>query len=115
MTYISMNVMIFGCKHGVVEHHVEVKGTTGSGAAILLTKNEVDHARLVYPNISLFIVYDIRLQSDTDDSPLASGGRTRVIDPLQIDACELIALNYQCRLASEHNGPGDSTDESSGC
>jgi hypothetical protein len=38
------------------ELHVEVKGTTSDGTQILLTANEVRHARDHYPKVALFIL-----------------------------------------------------------
>ncbi len=42
------------CKRNKGEElHVEVKGTTSDGQQILLTANEVEHARYRYPNVAL--------------------------------------------------------------
>ncbi len=49
------------CWKDGVEHHVEVKGTTGDGSSILLTANEVEHARRQFPNVSLFVVSGVVL------------------------------------------------------
>jgi Protein NO VEIN, C-terminal len=68
------------CRRSKLEHHVEVKGTTGSDTAILLSKNEVQHARDFYPNVSLFIVSEVRLEDD-QTGPIATGGHIRIIDP----------------------------------
>jgi Protein NO VEIN, C-terminal len=96
------------CRRSKLEHHVEVKGTTGSDTAILLSKNEVQHARDFYPNVSLFIVSEVRLEDD-QTGPIATGGHIRIIDPWRIDTCRLIALTYQCSLPNDPPGePGPS-------
>jgi hypothetical protein len=77
---------------GGVEWHVEVKGTTTRGEAVLLTPNEVDHA-LSYPHVALFIVSDVVI-SDSDGTPSASGGRIAIHHPWQLDDRNLTATGY---------------------
>jgi hypothetical protein len=55
-----------------VEFHVEVKGTTGLGEAILLTRNEVVHAEKMHPRVALFVVSQIELSS-SEGKPFANG------------------------------------------
>ena len=62
--------------------HVEVKGTTSSGAAVLLTRNEVQHAEGAYPDVALFIVAGIRVTGG--EAPRASGGRIYRYEPWDI-------------------------------
>ncbi|OBJ53405.1 hypothetical protein A9W95_18255 [Mycobacterium sp. 1423905.2] len=52
---------------------VEVKGTTTDGAAVVLTRNEVNLHRLEYPNNALAVVRNITLNR-SGDRPVASGG-----------------------------------------
>jgi hypothetical protein len=40
---------------------VEVKGTTSRGAHVVLTRNEVEHARRHHPHVALFVVSSIRI------------------------------------------------------
>jgi hypothetical protein len=59
--------------------HVEVKGTTGGGKEILLTRKEVRFQRMKHPANMLFVVHSISLTRETE--PSASGGTPRVISP----------------------------------
>jgi hypothetical protein len=74
------------CRRARKELHVEVKGTTSGGESVILTPNEVDHAREVYPDVALLIVHDVVLEYDADARPLAGGGKILLIDPWNIDA-----------------------------
>ncbi|HEU5105962.1 MAG TPA: DUF3883 domain-containing protein [Solirubrobacterales bacterium] len=74
------------CTREEVELHVEVKGTTTAGAAVLLTPNEVDHARETYPDVALLIVHDVTLEQDGLGEPVAKGGEIKYINPWEIDA-----------------------------
>jgi len=86
------------CRRGAVEHHVEVKGTTGPGNAVLLSKNEVQHAQDFFPNVSLFVVSEIQLDEDDEGFPIATGGHIRIIEPWRVTDCTLVAMTYQCFL-----------------
>jgi hypothetical protein len=79
------------CTRGDDMLHVEVKGTTSRGNSILLTANEVAHAR-DFPHTALFVLYGIRVRAG--DPPVATGGRARVFDPWQIVEERLEALAY---------------------
>ena len=61
-------------REGMSERHVEVKGTTGIGETVILTRNEVLHAREWHPNVDLFVVTEIRVAGRETDNPIASGG-----------------------------------------
>ncbi|MFJ9621861.1 DUF3883 domain-containing protein [Streptomyces sp. NPDC101181] len=50
------------CTRDGEERRVEVKGTTGSAAKVLLTSNEVDHARNTQHTVDLYVVGDIRIE-----------------------------------------------------
>jgi hypothetical protein len=84
------------CRSGGRMLRVEVKGTTGSGASVLLTANEVTHARVQTPHVALFVVSEIRLQRGPE--PVASGGMVRILEPWDIGACELRAVAFECAL-----------------
>ncbi len=73
---------------------VEVKGTTTSGDAVVLTKNEVDLHRMHYPNNALAVVRRIELDRSTAP-PVANGGELVLIQPWQIEDERLTALSYQ--------------------
>lgn len=60
-------------REGAGELHVEVKGTTGLGETVILTRNEVLHARS-WPDVDLFVVTEIAVADRDTDHPRASGG-----------------------------------------
>jgi hypothetical protein len=79
------------------ELHVEVKGTTGDGGSVALTRNEVVHAR-EHGHVALAVVSGIRLEVGADGAPAASGGTLDLVDPWEIDAHgELIPVAYEYR------------------
>lgn len=84
------------CRTGERVLRVEVKGTTGSGESVLLTANEVAHARARAPHVALFVVSDIQLVRQPE--PVASGGTVRIFDPWDIAECELRAVAFECTL-----------------
>jgi len=77
-------------KMGHIALHVEVKGTTGTGVEVLLTPNEVDHAREHYPNVALFVVAAIRVEA----SDGCAGGRDTIFEPWDIDSGMLTPVGY---------------------
>jgi len=80
--------------------YVEVKGTTGSGDHVFLTKNEVTHA-LAYPNESaLYVISGVELGS-TEKGPVATGGKPLCIVPWRPEKKRLKALQYQYDLREE--------------
>lgn len=80
------------CTRGAEVLHVEVKGTTSRGLSILLTANEVAHAR-DFPHTALFVLHSIRVSGG--DEPLATGGRPHVLNPWELDDERLEALAYK--------------------
>jgi len=85
------------CTRGDTELHVEVKGTTTDGAEVLLTPNEVAHARS-HPDVALFVVIRIHIERHDDGRVTASGGRKVVFHPWDIDAGDLVPVGYKYRL-----------------
>lgn len=82
------------CKRGGEEIRVEVKGTTGSGEQVFLTRNEVTHAR-EHPNlVCLAIVSGISLVRSSSGLSL-SGGTLCIRHPWEIDAGELEPLQFR--------------------
>jgi hypothetical protein len=81
------------CTRGRELLHVEVKGTTSPGDAVLLTRNEVEHARGAYPNIALFVVAEVRVAPG--DPPRASGGRVFRHEPWDINQGQLAPLAFE--------------------
>lgn len=85
------------CTRDNDELHVEVKGTTGAGAVVTLTPNEVEHAR--ERRTALFVLSHIEVSYTDDGEPTASGGRECVLDPWDIDGeGELRPSEYRYRL-----------------
>lgn len=80
----------FYCRKGAAQLFVEVKGTTSSGSSIVLTRNEVAHHQLVYPNNALILVSDIKL----DQTGRASMGIPKAICPWSIQESSLTVIPY---------------------
>jgi hypothetical protein len=68
------------------EIRVEVKGTTSEGWRVLLTPNEVAHARNRYPHVALVVVANIAVD---DSETVATGGDVSVYEPWDIGRGEL--------------------------
>ena len=83
---------------GGEERHVEVKGTSGSGAVVQLTHhNEVEHVRGC-ADAALFVQSRVEVSYDDDGNPVASDGVSKVFDPWVIDDDDLTPLAYSYRL-----------------
>jgi hypothetical protein len=80
------------------ELHVEVKGTQSDGRQILLTRNEVLHAKEAFPGVALFIVARIELYRDAADQVAARGGQPIVLDPWSLNEEGLSPLAFAYRL-----------------
>jgi hypothetical protein len=76
------------CRRGDDEVHVEVNGLSGPPARIVLTANEVQHARSCR-HAALAVVAGIRGDSS---------GRLRLADPWQIDRHRLLPTQYSYSL-----------------
>ena len=86
------------CRRGKLEMHVEVKGTTGDGARILLTRNEVIHAQS-YPSVSLFVLVGIDLERYADGTVrTAAGGNPVIFDPWVVESGTLLPVGYDYTL-----------------
>jgi hypothetical protein len=85
------------CTRGAETLHVEVKGTVSDGASVLLTPNEVRHAR-ERPS-ALIVVRAVLLERDAVSGEWSgSGGTAEVVRPWNIDADgELIPIGYEYR------------------
>jgi hypothetical protein len=83
------------CRRGDEEMRVEVKGTTTDGGTeVILTRNEVEHARS-YRRTALFILSNIRLERAEDGTVVATGGIRHVYDPWDIDDGALIPIGFR--------------------
>ncbi len=87
------------------ELRVEVKGTTSDGAQILLTPNEVDHARRHHPHVALFIAAGIRVEDVQGEAPRAGGGEVKIIHPWQVADDRLTPLGFAYD-ARDRESPG---------
>jgi len=87
------------CSDGDGQLHVEVKGTTGDGSSVLLTPNEVLHARSKFPNVALFVLWGVMCDQSDPDAPVASAGTAVVFEPWNIDEHELVPVGFECRLS----------------
>lgn len=88
-------------RNGVV-HIVEVKGTTGLGENVILTKNEVAIHNEHFPNNALVVVSEIIIESS--DPVLLSGGKLRVVQPWSLIENWLTALTYSYPVAKHEVG-----------
>lgn len=82
-------------REGANEHHVEVKGTTGIGETVILTRNEVLHANECYPDVDLFVVSEIRVEGRDADQPRAVGGIAHVLGNWRPAEGALTAVGYE--------------------
>jgi hypothetical protein len=73
-------------------HIVEVKGTTGSGENIILTKNEVAVHKEFFPHNALVVVSQIKITSN--DPPILEGGVLNVIQPWSLVEDWLVAMSF---------------------
>jgi hypothetical protein len=71
------------CRRGDEIKHVEVKGTTTDGAEVILTPNEVRHAR-EHLCTALFVVSDITVERAEDGTVIATGGKQHLHDPWRL-------------------------------
>ena len=93
----------FHCSRAGVELRVEVKGTTGDGASVLLTPGEVAHAREHDGSVALAIVSQI-VVSGVPGGKTANGGVCTISYPWSIDSDgTLEPTGYQYLL----HQPGD--------
>ncbi len=86
------------CTKGGELLYVEVKGTTTDGEKVILTKNEVEHARAHKEQMVLFILHGIQVD-DGDDGPMASGGTQRLIWKWSPSDQSLVPLSFQCTVS----------------
>jgi len=73
---------------------VEVKGTMTSGESVILTSNEVEHARSHAADSALAVLRDINLAP----SGAASGGTLEIIEPWRVDPKALRPTQFEYAL-----------------
>lgn len=71
-----------------------VKGTTSDGTQILLTRNEVAHAKRHYPRVALFILANVQIETSDSAVYEASGGQVSIHEPWCIEESALVPLAY---------------------
>jgi len=86
------------CRDGGRELRVEVKGATSIGSSVLLTRNEVRHARENAGRVALFVVSEI-----ASDSGSCSGGTVSIFEPWNINQDELEPIAFECHLRAQPN------------
>lgn len=81
----------YTCERDGILYYVEVKGTQGSGASVILTKNEIEHGQKYQQHSIAVIVHHIRVNKRS-----ASKGTTHVCLPwiLEGSALEPILYNW---------------------
>jgi hypothetical protein len=77
--------------------HIEVKGTTTDGAEVILTANEVRHAR-ENPCTALFILSNIAVERAEDGTVTATGGKRHLYDPWRLDDGTLKPLGFRYQV-----------------
>ena len=85
------------CRHGDEVKHVEVKGTTTNGAEVILTPNEVKHAR-ENPCTALFIVSNVTVERAKDGAVIATGGKRDLYDPWRVDDGTLTPVGFRYQV-----------------
>jgi hypothetical protein len=85
------------CRSGSHVKHVEVKGTTTDGSEIILTPNEVRHAR-ENSHTALFILSHITAGRAEDGTVTVTGGQRHVYDPWRLDDGSLKPLGFRYRI-----------------
>jgi len=75
---------------------VEVKGSTGPAASVILTRNEVNYQKEIYPLNGLFVLSNIQL--DRIPTTEASGGEVLFISPWLITESNLKPISFEYKI-----------------
>lgn len=89
------------CRRGNVVKHVEVKGTTTDGAEVILTPNEVKHAK-EHPHTALYVLSNITVERGEDGTITASGGNEHSYDPWRLDDGTLTPVGFRYQVPTRH-------------
>jgi hypothetical protein len=84
--------------------HAEVKGTTSTGAEVILTRAEVEKQRTYYPNNALVVVHSIELDR-TGDEPTTRGGLLHCTSPWAVRDDDLTVISYAYRTPTGKMDP----------
>ena len=82
--------------------YIEVKGTTTEGQQVVLTRNEVEHARRHQGRVALFVLSGIELVGPTDVNVNGSGGTPTVFWLWEINTGELTPISYTYSLPANN-------------
>ena len=82
------------CRKDAREVHVEVKGTTTNGTAIVLTNKEVKHACDPNNSCVLFLLHSIRLKKQK-----ATGGKQLLFEPWRPQRANLTPISFTYRFS----------------
>ena len=85
------------CSSPAVTVHVEVKGTTGNGDKVILTRNEIKDARNPTWRSDLFIVRNIQLRNE-GDQVTACGGDELIHETWQPSDNDLEPVQFEYRV-----------------
>jgi Protein NO VEIN, C-terminal len=85
------------CRRGDEVRHVEVKGTVTDGTEVILTPNEVRHAR-ENPYTALFVLSNITVERTEDGTVTARGGKHHRYDPWRLDDGTLTPLGFRYQV-----------------
>jgi uncharacterized protein DUF3883 len=88
------------CRRGGEVRHVEVKGTTTDGAEVILTPNEVKHAR-ENKGTALFVLSNVQIERAEDGTVTASGGIRHLYDPWHLDDGRLTPLGFRYQVPAQ--------------
>ena len=84
----------YTCERSGALHYVEVKGTQTAGTSVILTRNEVEHAKQ-HPGNSMFVIVHSIKVCPKGSSFDASGGTSRVHAPWMLNSDELEPINFR--------------------
>ena len=85
------------CRSASEHFRVEVKGTRGDGAAVIVTRNEVRHARSGGYRVELFLVSRIEVVGAVGERA-AKGGAVSILDRWIPEDGDLEPLQYSYRV-----------------
>ncbi|HCU92539.1 MAG TPA: hypothetical protein DHU96_07255 [Actinobacteria bacterium] len=88
------------CHRGGEVRHVEVKGTTTGGVEVILTPNEVRHAR-ENKCIALFVLSNVEIEWVEDGTVIATGGIRHLYDPWHLDEGTLTPLGFRYQVPAQ--------------
>lgn len=101
------NCFDFLCRRKGQQVYVEVKGSTGNGDRIILTRAEVEFAQKNRNSMMLIVVSDIQVSQVTEGGVVASGRTATVYRAWSPDERSLQPVSYTCVLREEDAGAQD--------